>query len=139
MVEEVQYDLLNNKEWLYKKYVKEKLSTKDIKKLCGAKTSNSVRQALIRNNIKVRNVSEGLTCNRINDGFILNVPVIEGSLLGDARLGIYNRKSDISNPYFSKKNIGKDHGSGVENLSSSSSSHSSSSDGQSSVRSFIIF
>ena len=103
------YNLLNNKDWLHQKYIIEKYGTKKITKLAGAKTPNSARQALLRNNIDVRNVSDGLTCNREEDGFILNIPVIDGSLLGDAGLGIYNRKSNISNPYFYKKNIGRDH------------------------------
>lgn len=103
------YDMLNNKEWLCQKYVTEKLSTIDITKLAGAKVANSARQSLIRYGIDVRNISDGLTCNREEDGFILNIPVIEGSLLGDAYLSIYNKESDISNPCFCKKNIGKDH------------------------------
>ncbi|MHA1468937.1 MAG: hypothetical protein ACTSSP_00095, partial [Candidatus Asgardarchaeia archaeon] len=103
------YELLNDKEWLEQKYVEEKCSTRNITKLCGAKTPNSARQSLLRHNINVRNISEGLTCNREEDGFIFNIPVIEGSLLGDAGLGVYNRKSNISNPRFYKKNIGKDH------------------------------
>jgi len=103
------YDMLNNKEWLIQKYITEKLSTIEIMKLVGAKTANSVRQSLIRYDIDVRNVSDGLTCDREEDGFVMNIPVIEGSLLGDAGLQIWNRKSDISNPYFYKKNIGRDH------------------------------
>ncbi len=103
------YNLLNDKDWLYSKYITEKSSTKKITKLAGAKTPNSARQALIRNNIDVRNISQGLTCNREEDGFILNISVIEGSLLGDAYLRVYNKESDISNPFFCKKNIGKDH------------------------------
>jgi len=103
------YDLLNDKEWLYRQYVEEKHSTEQICRLAGAKTANSARQSLIRNDINVRNISEGLTCNREEDGFILNIPVIEGSLLGDGFLSIYNKKSSISNPCFCKKNIHRDH------------------------------
>lgn len=102
------YPLLNNKLWLYQKYVNEKLSTKKITKLVGAKTPNSVRQALIRHNIKVRTISDGLTVTR-SDDFILDSEVIEGSLLGDGHMFTYNKHSDFSYPYFAKKNIGYDH------------------------------
>src|SRR4051812_15045126 len=49
------YDLLNDKDWLYQKYVIEKISTEEIARLAGAKTANSARQALIRFGIELRN------------------------------------------------------------------------------------
>ena len=103
------YDQLNDKDWLYQKYIVDGLSTQNISDLVEVKTANSVRQALLRNDIEVRNISDGLTRNREDDGFILNQSVIDGCLLGDAGLKIYNRKSEISNPNFYKKNKFKDH------------------------------
>jgi len=103
------YDLLNNGEWLKQKYIDEKKSTKEICKLVGAKTANSVRQALIKFGIPVRSVSDGLTCNREEDGFTIDLPVMEGSLLGDAGLKVYNQNSDLSYPHFYKKNKYYDH------------------------------
>lgn len=103
------YELLNNKEWLFEKYVQEKLSTLKIAKLVGAKVGNSVRQALLHFDIPIRNVSDGLTCNRQDDGFKINESVMAGCLLGDAGLIKWNRKSDASYPSFYKKNKFYDH------------------------------
>ena len=111
---ESQYDLLNDENWLRQKYEVDGLSTSEIAELVGAKTSNSVCQALRRKNIKVRHVSDGLTYKRRMkelDGcnFIFNTDVIVGCLLGDAGLIANNRQSDFSNPHFYKKNINYDH------------------------------
>jgi len=103
------YKKLNNREWLYQKYVVEKLSTIAITKLAGAKTPNSARQALIKQGISLRNISDGLTCKRQDDHFKLNIDVINGCLLGDGFLRKWNPKSDQSYPFFSKRNIHKDH------------------------------
>lgn len=106
------YPLLNDKEFLYQKYITEGLSTIEIAKLVGAKTCNSARQALIRCNIPVRDGSEAQTHKRESDGFIFNEhsqQVIEGSLLGDGLLRAYNKKSKISYPLFSKVNKYRDH------------------------------
>lgn len=111
----IKYPQLNNGEWLHEKYIKERLSTIQIAKIVGVKTENSVRQALIRNNIEVRSISDGLTINR-DDGFVVNVPVIEGCLLGDGGLLAYNRKSDLSYPSFYKKNKNYDHVKYIESL-----------------------
>lgn len=107
--ESFKYDSLNDKNFLHQKYIIEGLSTLEISTLIGSKSSNSVRQALIRNNIEVRDRSDGQTFGRDEDYFILNLSVIEGSLLGDGSLDIWNRESDISYPYFHKKNIHYDH------------------------------
>jgi len=104
-----QYSELNDKKWLIQKYITKGLGIRKIAKLVGAKTSNSVRQALIKFNIPVRNISDGLTHNREEDGFVLDLPTVEGGLLGDASLGIYNKRSDISNAYFHKTNKFYDH------------------------------
>jgi hypothetical protein len=106
------YPLLNDKEWLYEQYVVNKKSTNEICKMAGAKTCNSARQALIKFGIQVRGVGEGLTCNREDDGFKLDVnsmQVIEGGLLGDAGLRVWKKGENNANAYFYKKNIGYDH------------------------------
>lgn len=103
------YSELNDREWLHTKYIIEKLSTEEIANLIGAKTGNTIRQALLRFEISVRNRSDGQTVNRESDYFVLDLPTIEGSLLGDGSLDIWNRESDISFPYFHKKNIHYDH------------------------------
>jgi len=100
---------LNDRDWLHYKYIVQGLSIKNIKELVNAKESNSVRQSLIRHNIPVRNISDGLTYRRNDDYFIFDEEVINGCLLGDASLGIHNKKSDISVPYFHKKNIHWEH------------------------------
>ena len=86
------YKLLNDTEWVRKKYCNEKLSMMEIAKIVGAKSSNSVNQFLRHAGVKSRSVSDGLTINRISDGFILNdftQQVIEGGLLGDAHMSSY--------------------------------------------------
>lgn len=103
------YSLLNDPLWLKNNYIDNKLSTQQIANLIGAKSCNSTRQFLVRHNINIRNKSDGQTINRKDDNFILNLPVIDGSLLGDGSLDIWNNKSNISIPYFHKKNIYYDH------------------------------
>jgi DNA-binding CsgD family transcriptional regulator len=103
------YEELNNRNWLEKKYVDEKLGTKKIAKLIGVKTPNSVRQFLMKFDIPVRNISDGLTCNREDDGWYMDQPVFDGSMLGDASMKSYNRRSDESYPYFFKTNKFQDH------------------------------
>lgn len=100
---------LDDKVWLKTKYETEGLSTNEIARLVGAKSANSVRQALLRHGLRVRNPSEGIRYNREDMGFSLDKEVIEGSLLGDAGLACWNRKSSISQAYFYKKNKYKDH------------------------------
>lgn len=108
MITNSKYELLNNKEWLTQKYVEEKLGTRVIAKLAGAKTANSARQALIKYGITVRNISDGLTVKN-NDHFVLDEEVVIGSLLGDGYFVIWNSESKESYPRFEKKNIHKDH------------------------------
>lgn len=113
------YDSLNDEKWLRQKYEIEGLSTKEIATLIGAKTPNSVRQALIRKKIEIRTISDGLTFKRRmkDDGdFICNIDVVVGCLLGDAGLNCYNRHSNLSYPYFYKKNKYYDHVTYVTNL-----------------------
>ena len=100
------YNFLNDKNFLEKMYCDEKKSTLMIANLIGAKAASSVRQALIRHNIPLRNFSDGQTVSSgLNDYFILNENVIFGSLLGDAGLKRCNRNSESSYPCFYKRNI----------------------------------
>ena len=103
------YPLLNDKQWLYEQYVVQQLSTEQLVSKVGCKTCNSIRQALLRFDIPVRSVSEGLTINRVADGLNFNKEVIDGCLLGDACLTKWNKVSDNSNPCFRKRNKHKDH------------------------------
>ncbi len=111
-------ELLNDKQWLFQKYIKEGLSTFQIADLTGAKNPNSVRQALCRYCIKIRNQREGQIEGRERDGFILTdytQQVIEGGLLGDAHLCISNKESPICSPAFRKRNKFQDHVEFAEN------------------------
>ena len=110
------YPLLNDKKWLYEKYIREGFGTIKICKLSGAKTPNSVRQALIKYNIPVRTIGDGLRINRKDDGLIINKEVIDGCLLGDGFLCKWNKNSDVSFPYFAKRNKYYDHIKYVSNL-----------------------
>ena len=101
----MKYELLDNKEWLQKQYVNNKLSTLKIANLVGARSGNYVRQALIRHTIPVRNRSDGQTVSSDDDFFIMNYPIFFGSLLGDGSLKVHNKHSDASYPHFHKKNI----------------------------------
>lgn len=106
------YKLLNDKDWLYKKYITEGFSTVEIAHLAGIKQPNSVRQFLIKHEIPVRDVSDGLTYMRADDGLILNhhsVQVIEGGLLGDSSMWSYNWHSNLSYPMLKRKNKHLDH------------------------------
>lgn len=104
------YDQLNDPEWLQQKYIGEKLSTEGIAEIVGVKTCNSVRQALHRNNIPICSISDGLTRNRKDDGFVLNVPAIDGGLFGDAYMILHNRESITgSYPHLDRRNKFYDH------------------------------
>jgi len=108
---ESKYNKLNDKKWLHQKYVIEGKGTNRIANIVGCKAANSVRQALIRHNISVRNISNGLTYNRKDDFLLSDVAlqIIIGSLLGDGFLRKHNKYSDNSYPYFAKRNKFKDH------------------------------
>jgi hypothetical protein len=103
------YPLLDNKEWLYSKYIQEYLGFRAICKLVGAQSTNSVRQSLIKHSIPIRTIGDGIRINRVDDGFIINKEVIEGCLLGDGFLCKWNKKNDNSFPYFAKRNKYYDH------------------------------
>jgi hypothetical protein len=103
------YKKLNDKEWLYQKYIVEEMGTRKIAEIAGAKGPNSARQALLRANIPLRTISDGLTTRNHHDDFCLDEDVISGGLLGDGYMLAYNRFSDLSYPYFAKKNLHRDH------------------------------
>ncbi len=103
------YPQLNDSVWLHQKYVVEKLSTIQIAKIIGAKSENSVRQFLIKTGIPTRNLREAIIINSKDDHFKINHDFIEGGLLGDAGLRMYNKESSICKPYFYKKNKFYDH------------------------------
>ncbi|MCK9429167.1 MAG: hypothetical protein M0R17_04125 [Candidatus Omnitrophica bacterium] len=101
------YPKLNDSNWLFEEYVIKKKSTVEIANNLGIKASNSVREALLSNNINLRSCSESLRVH--NDNFMINTDVIVGSLLGDAYLCKWNKESIDSMPYFGKKNKYLDH------------------------------
>jgi hypothetical protein len=106
---ESSYELLNNPTLLNNLYTQSKLSTISIAEICGAKSCNSVRQFLIKHHINVRDYREAQIHSRVDDGFIPDKAVIDGGLLGDASLGIHNIGSDISMPYYVRKNKHREH------------------------------
>jgi hypothetical protein len=70
--------------------------------MSGAVQINSVRQSLIRQGIRVRGCREAQIYGRIDDGFLINHDVVEGSLLGDASLATYGKRTKLSMPYFNQ-------------------------------------
>ena len=102
------YLKLNDKKWLEEYYLEKRLSTKEIAKIVGAKQSNSVRQALLRLDIPIRNQREAQVKNEIQ-GVELDTSFIDGGLLGDAYLGIHNKFSKISQPYYCRKQKHKEY------------------------------
>lgn len=100
------YPLLDDENWLRQKYLEERLHTTEICKLVGAKSPNSVRQALIRFGIPRRIHRKALDMRREDDGncFILDEEVINGCLLGDASLVKFSPWSSNSYPHIKKKN-----------------------------------
>lgn len=102
------YNLVNNKDWLYEQYITLKKSAKQIAKEVGYKSSNSIRQSLIRNNIPIRSYSSAQRINHI-DNIKIDIEVLDGTLLGDGYLsGRKKSNSDIC-PSFNKKNKFLDH------------------------------
>lgn len=97
------YPELNDKSFLETEYVIKGLSTKEIARKVGAKRSNSVRQALIRHGIKVRNSREAQVFDRREDHIVINRSFIDGGLLGDAYLQKSNKNSLTSCPFYARK------------------------------------
>lgn len=103
------YALLNDREWLHGKYIVEKCSTEEIADMVNAKRSNSVRQALLRFGMPVRDFSDGQTRRRQDQHFVKNVDVINGCLLGDGFFRKYNKQSEVCGTAFYKRNKFYDH------------------------------
>ena len=106
----VKYPLLNNKDWLYQKYIVEHKSTIDISKILNIKSCASVKKALEHSKIPLRSRTEGRLCKRDSDySFNINRQVIDGCLLGDACLTISQGATTKKYPMFRKNNIYYDH------------------------------
>lgn len=98
--------LLKDRDFLYEKYVVEKLSTVELSKLLNC-NAGSIHYSLRKFGITTRNLSEShLTSDGTvyidNDKFI-------GSMLGDASILRRNRQTLQSLAYYSKTNINYDH------------------------------
>ena len=92
--------------WLHQKYITEKLNTKQIAKLVGCSDVPTVTRNLKKFDIPIRSLSERRR-NEHEDYFRLNMPVINGSLLGDAF--ITKPQKEHWNASLSKRNIYYDH------------------------------
>jgi len=93
---------LNDKNWLIEKYVDEGFSTIEIANMVGARSPNSVRQALLKFGLEVRNRRQGQV-NKRTSSFVEDAELLEGTLLGDAGLQKSNKFSQLSAPYYAKK------------------------------------
>jgi len=77
----------NNKEWLYNKYINEKLSQTEIAKLCNV-SRWTINDKLEKNNIQKRTISESVYIKRANHCNLSQEAIewINGELLGDGCL-----------------------------------------------------
>lgn len=98
------YSVLNDKHFLQKEYIEKGKSTLTIALENNIKSCNSVRQALLRHKIEVRDIRKGLVHKRKTDHFVNNREALDGSLTGDASLRCFNKDSSMSAPYFIKAN-----------------------------------
>lgn len=105
---------LLNREWLAGRYTRDELSMEQIANELGCSPS-FVRKYLLRHGIPIRNKSEAHRLHQEDDGFVLNLPILTGCLLGDGTLISQNKSSEICVPYFRKHNNNRDH---VEYVSS---------------------
>lgn len=104
------YLQLNDKDWLYQKYIVEKISLKQLGDMLGCKNCNTVRQALKRFSIPIRDKRESKDVLKENDEpILLDLDIFNGSMLGDGMMRKFNKTSQVSNPYFAKKNMYIDH------------------------------
>jgi hypothetical protein len=93
---------LNDKNWLIEKYFDQGFSTSEIAVMLGVKSPNSVRQALLKFGLEVRDRRQAQVNKRVST-FVEDVELLEGTLLGDAGLQKFNKFSDLSAPYYNKK------------------------------------
>ena len=100
------YKKLNNRQWLYDKYITKKLTCTKIAKLIGVKNSKEeiITCALKRHKIPTRTRFASRDINRNDSGFNINHIFIEGALLGDAGLEKLQKCNKKSITRFYKKN-----------------------------------
>jgi len=109
------YHQLNDRAWLEQKYVEEGLSTHQIARLIEAKGHSVVVEALVRLGISARDKRSAVLRRfendgrREDDGFILNMSVITGGLLGDAYLKNHSKTSSYGSPAFGVKHKDRQH------------------------------
>jgi len=85
-----------DKDWLYQKYVVEKLNQTEIAKLVGV-TSSSIRRYLVKYDIPIRSLSETLFLCRKNPPVIISdemLEFIQGNVLGDGGIFSVNDKKN---------------------------------------------
>ena len=88
--------MYKNKEWLYSKYINEKLPTTKIGKMCGV-SNGAIRYFCIKYNIPIRSKCERHHLAQINHSNLSPIPIewINGELLGDGCLHSYSKYSAI--------------------------------------------
>jgi len=107
----IKYTHLQNKDWLFQKYVREELSAPEIAKIIGCKNS-IIYKMLKLHGIETRDRRKNQILRYESDNFKLNLSIIEGGLLGDAMLRCQGKQKKLyqsSQPYFRRKNKNKDH------------------------------
>jgi hypothetical protein len=105
------YVQLQNKDWLYEKYIIEQLTACEIASIVGCKNT-IVYTMLNKHGINIRDRRTAQTLKYESDNFKLDLSIIEGGLLGDAMLrcqGKQKNKHKTSQPLFRRKNKFKDH------------------------------
>lgn len=90
-VGKIKYQELHDKKWLFQKYWNEKLSMWDICRLLNVSSPNTVRKALNKHEIAIRNISQSTTARFPDNINISNTEVLDGSLLGDCHLHVNNK------------------------------------------------
>jgi len=107
----IKFPLLYDEHYLKKLYLEDMLGAPEISSIIGCKNT-AVYVALKKLNIPIRDTRGKQICKGTSDNFVLNMPVIEGGLLGDAMLrcqGKQKNTNEKSMPYFRRKNKFKDH------------------------------
>ncbi len=89
--------LWKDKDWLYQKYVVEKLNQTEMAKLVGV-ASSTIRKHLIKNDIPIRSLSETLFLCRKNPPITISdemMEFIQGNVLGDGGIFSVSDKKNI--------------------------------------------
>ena len=108
-VEQLKFPVLNDSKWLYRKYVEEGWSAIKIARHVGAKSSNSVRQRLLRFNIPIRSYREAQIYGKERPKLKATKSFIDGHLLGDGFLRGYNMEGGLSAPYYAQKSCSEEY------------------------------